>query len=225
MAAVVSAKWERWHPRLLALYAEGHTHADVASALSTESGQPFTPAACRQKYAEMKGQMAPEQVHRPMIQRPRVSQIIELNPQPFAVPIPRVARSNHGHDAKCWTALIFTDTHVPYQDEAALSVVYGLIRDVQPRVIVHLGDLLDCFKISRFTKDRNHILNTQDEIDGARRILHHVSELAPQARKVWLEGNHEHRLDELLNSLPGTASDLTRLRSIQQAMTWPALLG
>lgn len=160
---------------------------------------------------------------RPLI-RPRLSEVIDLNPQPFEVPVPRVARSNHGQGTKCWTALVLTDSHVPYQDEAALSVIYGLIRDIQPRVIVHLGDLLDCYTISRFTKNRDHVLSTQDEIDGARRILHHISTLAPEAEKYWLAGNHEARLDELLNTLPGTANELNRLRDFRAALTWPALM-
>jgi hypothetical protein len=167
---------------------------------------------------------APQSVIRPVVQRPRISEVIDLDPQPFAVPIPRPARSNHGHDTKCWSAVVFTDTHVPFHDQAALDVVYGIIRDVRPRVIVHLGDLLDCFSISRYTKDRSHILNTQDEIDGARAILHHVSQLAPEAEKYLLEGNHEARLDELLNTLPGTAKELVALRDIRAAATWPALL-
>jgi hypothetical protein len=167
----------------------------------------------------------PESVVRPLTQRPRISEVIDLNPQPFAVPIPRPAKSNHGQATKCWSAVVFTDTHVPYHDQAALEVVYGLIRDVQPRVIVHLGDLLDCFSISRYTKDRSHILNTQDEIDGAKTILHQVSQLAPEAEKYLLEGNHEARLDELLNTLPGTTKELMALRDIRQAATWPALLG
>jgi len=165
----------------------------------------------------------PEPVVRPLVQRPRISAVIDLNPQPFAVPIPRPAQSNHGQATKCWSAVVFTDTHVPYHDQAALEVVYGLIRDVRPRVIVHLGDLLDCYRISRYTKDRTHVLNTQDEIDGARTILHHVSQLAPEAAKYWLEGNHEARLEELLNTLPGTAAELTQLRDIRSALTWPAL--
>jgi hypothetical protein len=40
---------------------------------------------------------------------------------------------------------------------------------------------------------------------------------------VWLEGNHEARLDELLNTLPGTAKELMALRDIRAAATWPEL--
>jgi hypothetical protein len=191
-------------------------------------------AACtiKERVARLRGRDAnpvdpdavPQSVIRPVVQRPRISQVLDLDPVPFAVPIPRPARSNHGQATKCWSAVVFTDTHVPYHDQAALDVVYGVIRDVQPRVIVHLGDLLDCYAISRYTKDRGHVLNTQDEIDGARTILHHVSQLAPTAEKYLLEGNHEARLDELLNTLPGTTKELLAMRDIRAAATWPALL-
>jgi hypothetical protein len=194
--------------------------------IATRLGLPNRDAAARAytkaKAAWPEDELAP--VIRPDVQRPRLSQVLDLNPPPFAVPIPRPARSGHGQGTKCWTAVVFTDTHVPFHDEAALQVVYGIIRDVRPRVVVHLGDLLDCYKISRYTKDRDHVLNTQDEIDQARHILHHVSELAPDAEKYLLEGNHEARLDELLNTLPGTHAELIRWRDIRAAATWPALL-
>jgi hypothetical protein len=167
---------------------------------------------------------APQQVIRPLVQRPRISEVIDLDPQPFAVPIARPARSSLGHETKCWTALVFTDTHVPYHDQSALEVIYGIIRDVQPKVIVHLGDLLDAYTISRYTKDRRHVHDIQDEIDAARIILHQVSQLAPTAAKYLLEGNHEARLDEVLNTLPGTAKELMALRDIRAAATWPRLL-
>jgi hypothetical protein len=189
-----------------------------------------SPTSVRERHAKLvvggyaRPEPVPESVIRPLIQRPRLSEVIELDPQPFAVPIARAATSNRGQGTKCWTALVLTDTHVPYQDEAALQVIRGLVSDVRPRVILHLGDLLDCFTISRFTKDRSHILNLQDEIDAARCILHQFSQLAPDADKYLLEGNHEARLDELLNTLPGTAKELMALRDIRAAATWPSLL-
>jgi hypothetical protein len=175
-------------------------------------------------YKQMKGNEAPAPIVKPQVTRPRISSVIELDPQPYEVPIPRPARTSQGQSTKCWTAVVFTDTHVPYHDQQALDVVYGIIRDVQPKVIVHLGDLLDCYKISRYTKDRRHMKDTQDEIDLARTILHQVSQIAPEAEKWWLEGNHEARLDELLNTLPGTAAEIIKLRDIQSALTWPSLL-
>jgi hypothetical protein len=142
------------------------------------------------------------------------------------VPIPRSARSNaRDHRGKYQTTMVFTDTHVPYQDDAALEVIYGVIRDVNPVRVIHLGDLLDCATISKYVKPRDVKHSIQDEIDGARTILHQVSQLAPDAEKFLLEGNHEKRLDTLLDTLPGTAGELNQLRVIRNSLTWPALLG
>jgi hypothetical protein len=217
LSAQKSAYWEANEARHHDLIREGKSDAECAALLGCSL------AAARQK-RQSYGLEAPSPVLRPVAQRPRISTVLDLEPAPYAVPIPRPATSNHGHSTKCWTAVVFTDTHVPYHDQAALNVVYGIIRDVKPRVIVHLGDLLDCTKISRYTKDRNEILNTQDEIDGARTILHQVSQLAPDAEKWWLEGNHEVRLEELLNTLPGTAAEIAKLRDIKSTLTWKSLL-
>jgi hypothetical protein len=240
LAGKPSREWEeRWPEFRRLIVDDGHSVREAGRQLGISVGQaenfwhrnkgrsdPTATTIQAMRDAERGHDLSPvpESVIRPMVQRPRIGAVIDLSPAPFAVPIPRPARSNFGQSTKCWTAVVFTDTHVPYHDQAALDVVYGIIRDVRPRVIVHLGDLLDCYKISRYTKDRNHLLNLQDEIDGAKAILHHVSQLAPEAEKVWLEGNHEERLEELLNTLPGTASELTQLRDIKAAMTWPALL-
>jgi hypothetical protein len=221
LSAKESAFWEQNKQRLFDLRADGKNWHEIGAELN------ITPASAEFKWrrsTRSNTDEAPAPVIKPNVSRPRISSVIDLDPQPFEVPIPRPAKSNHGQSTKCWTAVVFTDTHVPYHDQQALDVVYGIIRDVQPRVIIHLGDLLDCYKISRFTKDRNHILDTQDEIDGARTILHQVSQIAPEAEKWWLEGNHEARLEELLNTLPGTASELAKLRDIKAALTWPSLL-
>lgn len=178
-------------------------------------------------YAARLEDAVPEAVIRPRKAVRRISEEIELAPEPFHVPIPRPAPTNHttGQSGTYQTTVVFTDTHVPFHDQRALDVVYGIIRDVQPVRIIHLGDLLDCATISRFVKPRGHTETIQDEIDGARTILHQVSQLAPTAEKWLLEGNHEARLDVLLDTLPGTASELNQLRVIRQQLTWPTLLG
>jgi hypothetical protein len=170
-------------------------------------------------------QEIPEAVQSRRQPRPRLSHELDLNPVPFAVPIPRPAPSNHGmHRGKYQTTVVFTDTHVPYHDQPALEVIYGAIRDIQPARVIHLGDLLDCATISKYVKPRDVTHTVQDEIDGARTILHQVSQLAPAAEKWLLGGNHEARLDTLLDTLPGTHRELNQLRALKTALTWPELL-
>lgn len=103
-------------------------------------------------------------------------------------------------------------------------MVLGIIKESQPDLVVHLGDLLDCYDISSFGKDptRKHTLQT--EIDLAREHLHQVSQLAPGARKILLGGNHEDRLRKTLWNLKDAPRALTQLRIFQKVMTWPQLL-
>lgn len=121
--------------------------------------------------------------------------------------------------------MIYGDSHIPFQDPKAEAVVLGIIKEAQPDFIGHLGDLGDCYKISRYSTDPTRHQSTQDDIDAMRTHLHQVSQLAPKAEKLLLGGNHEDRLRKLIWDLPGAARELPRLRVFQKAMTWPVLLG
>lgn len=145
-----------------------------------------------------------------------------LTAAPFAVPIPAVAEVT---DPRGMVALHYTDSHMGMEDERALAVVLGIAHHAQPDVIVHGGDLLDAYFLSRFDKNPDHPARIQDEIDKARAHLHHVGQVVPRARRVLLEGNHEQRLAKAIWGMPGTASEIAKLTAFRQAMTWPSLLG
>jgi hypothetical protein len=103
-------------------------------------------------------------------------------------------------------------------------VLHGIIKDAAPDVIVNVGDLVDCWQISRFDKDPARLDTLQENIDQARSHLHQIAQLAPKARRVILEGNHENRLGRAIWKLEGAQREFARLRVFQQAMTWPNLL-
>lgn len=123
------------------------------------------------------------------------------------------------------TALLYGDTHIPYQDDSALSIVRQIAALLQPALVAHMGDLLDCTSISRFDKDPARLDTLQDEIDRARVHLAQTREYSPASRFVLLEGNHEDRLRRLLWGLRGEAAVLNKLVAFNRALTWPALLG
>jgi hypothetical protein len=164
----------------------------------------------------------PRRLDEAPIARPKdVHDVLQLPPAPFAVPLPQKAPAV----IRKWRrSLVFGDTHFPFQDDAALAVVLGIGRDVQPHTVVHVGDLLDCYKLSRFSKDPNRIHGLQDEIDMARRFLWQVRESFPSADCWWLEGNHEDRLRKTIWDLPGGGAELARLTAFRRAMTWPAIM-
>jgi len=145
-----------------------------------------------------------------------------LHAEPFAVPLPAVASVT---SAPGMVALYYSDTHMGMEDERALAVVLALAQEAQPDVVVHGGDLLDAYFLSRFDKNPDHPATIQDEIDRGRVHLHQMAQVAPQARRVLLQGNHEERLSKAIWGMPGTASEIARLTAFREAMTWPSLLG
>ena len=146
----------------------------------------------------------------------------DLPPRPFAVDVPRPKASR---TSKKWTtALVYGDTHFPYHDPLALGVLESLAVDVQPDVLLNVGDLVDCWQISRWDKNPARLDTLQDNIDAARTHLARMAHLLPNARRVLLEGNHEDRLGKAIWKMEGAARELARLRVFQSSMTWPNLL-
>lgn len=144
------------------------------------------------------------------------------------VPVPRFAKpfpvQRVKRAGKWRTAVLFGDTHKPFHDEAALSVVKGIIKEAQPDLVCHVGDLLDCYTISRYSTDPARLQTLQGDIDGARTLLHEIAQLAPQADRLLLGGNHEDRLRKTIWDLKGAQKQLATLRVFQRSMTWPVLL-
>lgn len=201
----------------------------IAEAISAALGRPISGKHVQEFYKYNKGRTGEPVTADPIPRRePRpgptdVRDMLDIPPRPFAVPIakakaPAVIRGLQ-------RSLVFGDTHVPHQDDAAVATIEAVIADMGPDTILHTGDLLDCYTISAFAKDPNRKFSLQDEIDAARALLHRWAQLAPRSRRVLLEGNHEDRLRRVIWNLPGGAAELARLTAFKRAITWPALLG
>jgi Calcineurin-like phosphoesterase len=149
--------------------------------------------------------------------------ILELPPRPFEVPIPAPARATEGKPLR---AVVFGDSHIRYHDERAFAIAEAVIKREKPDILVHLGDLIDAGMISeKFPIDPRRLETLQDDIDLAKVKLHQWAQLAPQAERWLLEGNHEQRLTRLIWNLKGAARELPRLNIFQQYMSWPTFLG
>lgn len=142
--------------------------------------------------------------------------------RPLSVSIPKAAPRKTG---KTVTWFLYGDSHFPFQDDAVLAIAHAIVEDTQPDGIGHMGDLLDCYNLSRFDKDPDRKENQQDEIDQARAHLAAMRLASPKSRFILLEGNHESRLKTTLWNLEGPASVLATLTAFKKAITWPTLLG
>ena len=127
-------------------------------------------------------------------------------------------------DADIITGVIYGDTHGQYIDASAEGVLLAVLKDFQPDVVVHIGDAVDCYTISRFDKDPTRKETLQDEIDHARRHLARVRLTAPNAAMYLFEGNHEERLHRAFCQSQGGMREVVQLTAFQEAMTWPNLL-
>lgn len=157
---------------------------------------------------------------RPKKQKPQVE--LDAVVKPLAVKIPKSAPRKPG---KTITALVWSDTHFPFQDDSVLRIVQAIAEDMQPDFLVHGGDLLDCYSLSAYDKDPSRKESLQDEIDQAREHLATMRVASPNSKFILLCGNHEDRLRRTLWNMEGPAATLGQLTAFKKAMTWPSLLG
>jgi len=103
--------------------------------------------------------------------------------------------------AKC--VLVLPDLHIPHHDRAALACVFKAYEHLRPDEVVILGDWLDCEQFSTHPKSsmaevRAHRF-VDDELQPCIEALDRL-----QARGnslVYIEGNHEQRIERFAISL------------------------
>lgn len=103
-------------------------------------------------------------------------------------------------DLKC--ALIIPDTHRPYHHKRAYNLMLQVAQD-QERIdeIVLLGDYADFYAVQQH--GASHPLLNQllaKEVDSVNQGLDELDALFPDAKKVFIEGNHEWRLERFIQS-------------------------
>lgn len=95
--------------------------------------------------------------------------------------------------ARLSTTLIVPDVHCPYHDQHAWDLMLEAGKTISPDAIVVMGDLLDCYTVSRHSKDPARAGTLDKEVAAAREMLDQLDSLGAK-EKVYLEGNHEQRL-------------------------------
>lgn len=82
--------------------------------------------------------------------------------------------------------------------------------------VVLLGDYADFYSVSRFCKDPRVGALLTDEVASVRDGLLELDRLFPLARKVYLEGNHEFRLESYLVNKAPELFFVTEIRELFQ---------
>ena len=95
---------------------------------------------------------------------------------------------------------IIPDQHIPFHDKRAWELQLQVIKTRKPDVLVIMGDFADFYSVTSHQKSpeqRNLLL--QDEVKAVRRELDRLDAMVPKGcRKVFIQGNHEQRLDRYI---------------------------
>jgi hypothetical protein len=148
--------------------------------------------------------------------------------KPTVVPPHKPSKPRKG---KWRTAVILPDPQIgyrqltngdldPFHDEAAMRIAMNLVAEVQPDLIVNLGDLLDFASHGKYAQEPGFALTTQPTLDRAHRFLADQRATVPHAEIRLLEGNHDIRL---ANSIMANALAAFGLHRANLPDSWPVM--
>lgn len=113
------------------------------------------------------------------------------------------------------------DELVPIHDEQAVDIALAIIRAARPSVVVCVGDNADFAEFGKYRLSPAFARTTQATIDRLALLAAQIRNAAgPDARIVWLAGNHEERLP---NYVIDNAVAAFGLRRGGAPDTWPVL--
>lgn len=108
----------------------------------------------------------------------------------------------------------------PTHDEQAISVALSVIENLNPELVVCVGDNLDLPEMGKYVTYPSYALTTQATIDRATLFCAELRAAAPAAKIVWLAGNHEERMPKYIVQNATAAYGLRRGNTPE---SWPVL--
>ena len=82
----------------------------------------------------------------------------------------------------------------PTHDESAITLCLSVMRELNPDLVVLVGDNLDAPEFGKYRLSPAFALTTQASIDRCSTFAAELRACAPEADIVWIAGNHEERL-------------------------------
>jgi len=102
--------------------------------------------------------------------------------------------------------MVTSDYHIPHVDKKAYKTMLHFARDYNPDTFVINGDMLDMYTLSVFDKTPDRKEDIQSDLYKGRQVLGEIREALPKARIIYLEGNHETRLQRFMWRNPEIAN-------------------
>lgn len=108
----------------------------------------------------------------------------------------------------------------PTHCEKAIAVALQVIADLQPEMVVCVGDNIDFPELGKYRTSPAFALTTQESINRATILAAQLRAAAPHAAIYWLAGNHEERLP---NFILDNAKATFGLRKGDSPKSWPVM--
>lgn len=92
-----------------------------------------------------------------------------------------------------------TDEHRPFHDERAVELAQRIVSDFSPELLIVGSDGMDFYAVSHFDKNPERMKSgLQTEVDQWQEGQRAWRSAAPNARRIYIRGNHEDRLRKYL---------------------------
>lgn len=128
---------------------------------------------------------------------------------PIVKPQPIHEHSDHKISPKGERWLILPDIHVPLHDVETINAVLKYVSEIKWDGFLGLGDYMDWDWISRFTKENARAVEGRkflEEYIPANALLDEIQDAVrknnPNAKMVMLEGNHDWRVENVIDKTP-----------------------
>lgn len=100
------------------------------------------------------------------------------------------------------TFVLVSDIHFPYQDKKALEAFKTFHINKHIDYIILNGDILDFYDVSKYDKNPDRINSLQKELNLAYSFMEDLRYSHPESSIVFIQGNHENRLERYLKKHP-----------------------
>ncbi len=127
-----------------------------------------------------------------------------------------------------YSMLVWSDVHYPFQDEAVVNILEQVARDLQPEVLMCLGDVFDFYGLS---SHRSPADDSGDDVQDALNLgavhLARLRSISGAKQAYFLAGNHEDRWDRMLEQARKDVRfrQLLRLPAIKRALDFEEVVG
>lgn len=113
-------------------------------------------------------------------------------------------------------SVIIGDLHHPYHSQRCVALLFSFLEWLKPETIILNGDIIDFYALSRFDKNPKRITSLQQDVDITVDFIKNIRHILPDVEVIYLEGNHETRLDRWLVKHPEVSS--LRALSVQNLL-------